>query len=555
MAGLDGKGSIILKVIILLLIIVAIVVIIIPGQIWQEEETVKNVCRGNMSTLFEAHRYYFGLKGNYTDNEEELILTIQNDSTLLKRQIIVNHTNRLKNAMESFLSGPAIKNLYAITSNLKNIEDDLTLNERFFRAIEEINQEAENVKMKIASLRSGVQFENYLNVATNLDSLWQLRYNLTDHSLQSAARMASSLSSDITQHLPNIDFNAMNQIWQPLSIQISDLMSKVEASRLKSLTSVADRVADFQTATNQGYSYFLANQTGNSYVANAEDLANVYNEFLSDFLITQEYAQYALSETDSLLININERNFYTPREHLKYIFSKNDTAGIRIEDPILLTDLKSQTLNSVNNLKQIPFFAAFENYQNQIDSLKAHYQVIRTNYRRNFDVTITAKEIDAVIDEIPTSGAFEAYLKMKSFVDIVPQSDSYSEIKDEISSSLVSVGTFKQIYEDNFFGNLDTIHIELMDNLNHFNEILSKIRRNTFSVDDNINQLNTALSQIKSISKESVLPILQQVEENLTSTFFFASEGKEEPVYGVFATRVVNHGKIYGTTGRKSWEE
>ena len=255
------------------------------------------------------------------------------------------------------------------------------------------------------------------------------------------------------------------------------------------------------------------------------------------------------------VINISERNFYTPRDHLQYVFSNNDSAGIRIEDPVLLDELKTQTLNSVNNLKQVPFFAAFENYQNKIDSLKTYYQVIRTNYRRNFDVTITAKEIDAIVEKIPTSGAFEAYLKMKSFVDVVPQSNSYSEIKDEIEASLISVGTFRQIYEDNFFGNLDTIHVELIDDLNNFNEILSKIRRNRFSLDDNINQLNTALSQIKSVSKESVLPILQQVEENLTSAFFFASEGKEEPVYGLFATRVVNHGKIYGTTGIKSWEE
>ncbi len=171
MARLDGKGSIILKIVIILLVVAMVIVIILPGQIWQEEDMVKNTSRENMSTLFDAHRYYYGLKGNYTTNEEELILTVQNDSALLKRQIVVNHTTRLKKALEKFLMDPAIKNLYAISSNLKNIENDLNANKRFFRIIEEIDQESEELKMKISSLRSGVQFEKYLLVATDLDSM------------------------------------------------------------------------------------------------------------------------------------------------------------------------------------------------------------------------------------------------------------------------------------------------------------------------------------------------------------------------------------------------
>ena len=85
--------------------------------------------------------------------------------------------------------------------------------------------------------------------------------------------------------------------------------------------------------------------------------------------------------------------------------------------------------------------------------------------------------------------------------------------------------------------------------------MLSTIRKNNFSLDYHIEQLNSALSQIKSVPKESVLPTLQQVQDDLTTTYFFASEGKEKSVYGLFATKVINYGKIYGTTGRKSWEE
>jgi competence protein ComGC len=555
MASLDGKGSIILKIVIIFLIVAMVIVIILPGQIWQEEDMVRNTSRENMSTLFDAHRYYYGLKGNYTTNEEELILTVQNDSALLKRQIVVNHTTRLKKAMEKFLTDPAIKNLYAISSNLKNIENDLKNNKRFFRTIEEIDQESEELKMQLSSLRSGIQFEKYLLVFTDLDSMWQLRHDLTEYSLQSAARLASSFSVDITRDLPAVDFSSMNQIWKPLSSRISDLMSEVEGSRLKSLTSVADRVADFQRDASDGFSYFLTNLTGSSYSEASEDLANVYREFLSDFLITEDYAQYTLGESDSLIINISERSFYTPRDHLQYIVSTADSAGIRVEDPTLLDELKSMTENSINNIKQLQFMTAFENYQNQIDSLRGFYPQVKAKYRRNIDVTIKTKEIEAILDEIPTSAAFDAYLKTKSYVDVVPQSDSYSEIKDEIESALLSMGAFRQIYKDSFFGNLDTVHIELIGQLNEFNEMLSTIRRNTFSFDYHIDKLNTALSQIKSVPKESVLPTLQQAEEDLKTTYLFASEGKEKSVYGLFATRIVNYGKIYGSIGRKSWEE
>jgi len=555
MASLDGKGSIILKIVIVLLVVAMIIVIILPGQIWQEEDVVRETSRSNMSTLFEAHKYYFGLKGTYTANDEELILTVQNDSALLKRQIVVNHTTRLRNAMEKFLSDPVIKNLYDISSNLKNIEDDLVNNKRFFRTIEELDREADDLKMQISSLRSGIQFEKYNLVVTDLDSMWQLRRDLTDYSLQSAARLASSFSADISRDLGAIDFSSMNQIWQTLSSRISDLMNDVEGSRLKKLTSVADRVADFQRDASSGFSYFLTNTTGSSYSDASSDLAAVYTEFLSDFLITEEYSQYTLNETDSLLINISDRSFHTPRDELKYIFSVDDSARIRVEDPTLLDDLKAMSDPSADDIRQLEFMAAFQNYQTQIDTLRRYYPHIKAKYRRNIEITIKTKEIEAVLEELPSTAVFDAYMKSKSFVDIVPQSDSYSEIKNNIESTLISVAAFKQIYKDSFFGNLDTVHVELINQLNQFNDILSQIRRNTFSLDYHIENLNSALSQIKSVPKESVLPTLLKVEENLQTAYLFASEGKEKSMYGLFATRVINYGKIDGPTGRKSWEE
>ena len=62
MASLDGKGSIILKIVIILMVVAMVIVIKLPGKIWQEEDVVRDTSRGNMSTLYEAYRYYYGLR-------------------------------------------------------------------------------------------------------------------------------------------------------------------------------------------------------------------------------------------------------------------------------------------------------------------------------------------------------------------------------------------------------------------------------------------------------------------------------------------------------------
>lgn len=556
MASQDGKGSIILKALVVIFVVVLITVIILPGKIWQKEESTKEISRGNMATLYEAHRYYFNLKGEYTTDHEDLIATVQNDSGLIKRQLVVNHTKRLIRAMETYMNIDAIKNLHAISSNLKSIEDDFKTNKRFFITIEEIDREAEDLKLKLASFRSGMEYEKYFNAVVNLDSLWQLRRDLSDYSLQSAARLAASQANNVVTNLPMIDFSGMNGVWKPLSGRISDLMNMVNNTRLKGLTSVADRVADFQRDATDGLAFFSSSTVSfDEVTAASKELHNVYQEFLSDFLITEDYAQYTLTDTDSLLINIGDNSFYTPDNNLLYIVSFEDTAGLRVEDPTMLAEMQQRASQVAEQITQLPFMTAFDQYQAKIDALREFFPEIKAKYRRNIEITIKNKEVEGVLKEVPNSAAFDAYLKVKNFTEIVPGSDSYSEIKNVVESTLLSIGSFKQIYEDSFFGNLDTIHIDLIKQLNDYNQILSGMRRNQFTFDLHIQDLNLALEQIKSVNKESVLPSLLEIDEYLKELYLFASEGKEKSVYGIFSTRIVNYGKIFGTTGQKSWEE
>ena len=563
MSSQQPKGSIFLKLAIVLMVIVLIIVIVIPGEIWTDEASAEKECRNNMVSLYEAHAYYYKLKNHYAYDMNDLILTIQNDSSLMLRQRIVNHTNRLKNAIESYLATDIPENLNKISTNIKNISDDLEQNDRYFRSQDQeileknIFATSQELKLKLSSLRSN--YESYRLAIQSLDSLWQLRRDMADFSLQGSARRAGDLGESINSYLANIKYDQIQSVWNPLSSEITTFLNTVNSvNKLKSATTVADRVADFQGEIDEGFSSILSGNLDAEISDANEKLADIqatYQEFLNDYLVTNNFAQFVLTETDSLLINLNENNFYTPFDREEYVVGFGDSLDIRVEDPTLLGELKTKTMTDVEKVKNLPFMSPMLVYAQTLDSIKAYYMMVKQNYRRNIEVTIKTKELDEVIPRLKEVAVFEAYNNYQNFVDRVPATDSYSEIKDNIATSLIASGSFIQVYEDQFFGKLDTLHLEMISQLEDFNNILSSVRRNTFDFNWAIDQLNQNLAQIKSVQGSAVIPTLKSVEEDLKELFIFASEGDERNVYGIFSTSVVNHGKVYGRTAIKSWEE
>jgi hypothetical protein len=180
---------------------------------------------------------------------------------------------------------------------------------------------------------------------------------------------------------------------------------------------------------------------------------------------------------------------------------------------------------------------------------------VKRTYRRNLDITIKTKELDDLLSRIKEVGAFSAYSSYKSFIDLVPQSDSFSEIRDVSAEALIATGSFIQIYNDNFFGKLDTLHKELIGHLNEFESLVSEMRRNQFSFTWAMDNFNTSLNAIKSPTGSEVVPKLQQIKTGLEEVYIFAGEGDDRTVNGVFSTQIVNHGKVFGRTTQMSWEE
>ena len=559
MSNTQAQGSLILKILIVLAALILIAVILIPGQIWENEEKIKTETLSDIESLYEAHRYYYTLNQEYTTDMNLLLTTIHSDSSLKVKKQIVDYTVKLKTAIDDFLEQPIIKSLIKITQNIENIETDFENNKIYFAKFESIQTKSEELNFKVLVVKDGVDQESYSMMAKSLDSLLNLRRDLTDYQLQVAARHSHSLTNSIVSKLPEINFSAISEYWNPLDTELTELMLEVNSTELKHRTAVADRVADFQQAIESGFRNLnqsnMSTEISNSQNASVK-VDSVYKYFLKDYLTTEKYVQYNLTDVDSMLLNINEQNFYTPLENKPYSYQFMDTLGLIVEDPTLLDDIRENALISVEEIKDLPFFETYKTYSNALDSLNAFAFEVKTKYRRNAEVHFKTKDIEALIMELKSTSTMSSHENLFKFASEVPSSNSFSEIKVMVENALLGLGLFKQIVETQIYGKLDTVHLELITEMDNFNELLSEIRRNEYSFDDRKNQLDEVLAQVKSsTSGSNLVEKLTKTEQDLQELFLFASDGKDERVYGVFTTNIVNQGKMYGRTAEKSWED
>ncbi len=559
MSDQQAQGSIILKILILITAIILVSVIIIPGQIWEKEEMSKSITLSDIESVYEAHRYYYKLNQKYTISMDTLLTTVRNDSSLKIKKRIVDYTTNLNSVIGDFLSEPVVKSLVKVSQNVKSIETDFESNELYFKKYDDIFAKSEDLKFKVAVLKEGVEQEDYAIVAKSLDSLLNLHRDLQDYQLQVAARRAHTLTTSIVNKLSGIDFQAMINYWEPLNLEMTELMLQVNSTDLKTRTSVADRVEDFQQQISSG---FRTLKTGDKQKKiedaknSTEKVKSVYENFLSDFLTTEKYVQYQLSDSDERLLNLNEQNFITPINDLPYVTQFMDTLGLIVEDPTLSDEIKEKAMSPVNSITNLPFMKNYETYIATLDSIDSFSKEIKNKYRRNAEVHFKSKDISAVISELKNSSTLISYQDIEKLVSKLPSSNSFSEMKTMIEGGLLGMGVFKQISENKVYGKLDSVHLDLIHEMQGFNELISEIRNNEYTFDPLIAKLESDLSQIKSSSSGANLTAqLNDIIPEMQNLFLFSSDGMEESVYGIFTTKIMNHGKMYGRTGEKSWEE
>ncbi len=556
MAKNDGNGSIVLKLLIVVLAVVLIAVIVIPAQLWEQEAREMKNGRANMSSIYEAERFYHRLNNSFTSDPAELLRVVREDSSLQRLQSLVNHTNELTSLMDSYINIPFIHDLADYNDNVGRILEDLESNKRNFRKYEDIKNEAEDLRMHISVLNSSDQFPNYKITSAFIDSLIRLRRDLSDFSLLSGAAKAKSITDTLLIAFPKVNVEGFSEAWAPLSERVKVLVKNILRSDLVNVTSVGDRVRDFIKAADKNLNMMqTADISGDLTKAQEinKKIDEKYQEFLGDFLITSKRALYRLADADSMVLHLTENKFFCPvtGSQIKIIIS-DDSSSVKIESPILLDKLKEKLTPVVDEIKNLALMTAFKEYTNALDSLNAKGYAIRKRLRKNTDIFIAYKQMEEVIKRFNDIIVMKAYSDLQTMVGRVPQSESFSELKEMTEKSLAGIQVFNQAYSENTFGNLDSLHKDLANAIFEYDSLLSKVRRlpkDIVKLEENKTQLDQLFGNIKNASDSN----LGNLEQQIGKIFLFTSEGSTETRYGVFKKKIINFGYI--TRGSKSWEE
>jgi hypothetical protein len=557
--------TIILNLLIVILSAGLIAVIMIPGKIWEQEEKAKIKAQNNMNSVYESERYYHLLTGEYTTDPGELIQKVHSDSSLLIRQEVVNYTRTLLAHLNSYFNITLIKTLSEVSQNFSNITDDLETNDIYFKAVPEIYDESKDIIIEMkGAYASG--FDELVATLQLLDSLNQLKRDFSDYTLQTDASKSYSLTDTINTLLSSIDMNAVFEVWKPISKRLDEFSKKVNRSVIKENTSVADRIKNFRQKIDDSFTELKTVNLEQNIVKAKEintAIKGIYEEFLNKFIITSKKALYALSVEDSLVIGLTQENFYSPillpsgeRQMYKIIINE-DSSAVKVESPVLLEDLREKTMPAVDEISNLSILPKYEAYFDSLNSILNKSLDIKTKMRRNPDIFFKQKELAALIEKYKDISLYSAYTDLDAFVKNAPITQSYSDLKSGIENTLSGVRMFKQAYQDNFFGNLDSLHLDLVVTLQDFDSLLLKVRRlpkDIVGFSEDINSLNSVLEQVKNPGdKSELIKSLEKVEGVLTESFIFAEKGKTIPAYGIFSRKIENFGYIYKDT--KSWEE
>lgn len=564
MSNSSAKGSILLKILILICIAMLIAVIKIPDQIWTEENNERSTAIENITSIYESLKYYHRITGDYTTDPAELIRVVRKDSSLLQQQQVVNYTQELRETIDSYLKIPYISALAKMEENVRSILEDIEINTRYLKINQDILNEAEDLKIKLAELHNDGEFPYYVKASTYLDSLIQIRRDLSDYTLQTASARFAAMTDTLQKVLGMIELDKIEARWMPLDKRFETFVRTVMyTDEVKETTNVHDRIADFKKKITTSLQSIQAGKM-EADIEKAgqvtDALKSIYQEFLKDFIITSRTAQYSLSKEDSMVLHLTEDNFYSPvhpERQLQYrILIDPDSGGVKVESPVLLESLHEKIKPLLAETRQLPFMPSYKAYLDTVDSIMSKTAAIKKRLRKNTDIFIKNKEIEEVYKKIPGISEFEAYYKVIGFLETADSSESFSEIKEHLENCLTGIRIYRQMYSENLFPNIDSLNKDLMGHLQEYNQILADVRRlpkDITNFENEILSLQQLIADIKNVPAGVVEQQIIPIENDVAVALKFAVDGDTEPVYGIFSKNIENFGYIYKDF--KSWEE
>jgi hypothetical protein len=563
MAAKGFRGSIILEILIVLMALLLIAVIIIPNQIWDEEQEITTTCRHNLNALYEAERFYYLGNEAYTDSLGKLLSFVQADSGLNKRQTLVSLTNSLTKVLNNILSVQSVDNISKISLAAFEITGDLVGNERYFRKYEELNLIREDIVREMTRLDSSIIFPNFSQAKIFVDSLRDLKETVTDYSLQIATERAIRSLDSLNLYYTKIEKNELSQFWSGQYSKINTFISDIRNTDISKVSTVPDRLKKFIDQINANLQMLTSNfDTADKEALEVErqNLDELYKRYLSPefFMLTTGYSLTKLNETDSILISLAQEDFFCPDAQSVYIF---DTSGTRItiECPNLLDEFATKFREDVAPIQDLPVYDQIDKLVKVIDSTKLVLDGNRGLLRRNTDILLKIKELQAEFDQMKNVFFYRYVNEVGDFNELVENENRLSVLKPAIEDILNPLDTLGNRFENANVKDLEDKLNYFKSNLEDLDEVISNTRMSSRvrrQVVSNVQAFQPAfdiLSEIKGSLSSTYAETFREVSNNLEDDLLKALEGRSESVYVIFRREHQNHGYI--ASGEKSWEQ
>jgi competence protein ComGC len=563
MAGKYSRGSIILEILIVLLSLLLIAVILVPNKIWKEEEQITNTCREHINSLYEAEAFYYRANESYTDSLNKLLNFVQSDSGLHQRQTLVSLTRSFITVINNILEIPSIKNISDLSLAAYEITGDLVGNERYFRKYEDILIKSQEIMRDMQQFDSSATFPNFSRTKLFVDSLRELRERVSDYSLQNGILKAINYVDSINYYFPNVEREKVNQFWSEEYQKISKFISNMKKTDITKVSSVPDRLKKFIDRINTSLAYFTSANVSEEQAklsAERQNLEELHQKFLSPefFILTQKYGLSKLNETDSILVHLNQDDFYCPDCNELYLIDTTDGKHITVECPNLLDKFHQRFVQDVEPIKNVAIYAQIDSLDSVIARTNRLLNVNRLVLRRKTDILLDLKEIQAEFADIENVFFYRYAKEVGNFVKLVQTEKKLSVLKPAIEDILNPMDTLATRIET---GNLSDLEkkltyfqkkLEKLDSTVAAAKLSRRFRKKYKSSAEAFQPAMALLVQMKQSFNPDEAALFRESARNLEKDLLRALEGEKEPVYVIFYKKHINHGYI--KDGEKSWE-
>ncbi|GAB4336068.1 MAG: hypothetical protein Kow0037_16770 [Calditrichia bacterium] len=561
MAAKSPKGSIILEILVVLTALLLLSVLIVPNQIWEEEEAVTKTCRENLTSLYEAERFFMKGTGEYTDTLSKVLSYVQADSGLQQRQTLVSLTRSMMQVVDNVLNVSAVHNVSMISKAAYEITGDLLGNRRYFQKYENLLNASQEISREMAQFDSSSAFPNFCKVKLFVDSLVMLRDKVSDYPLQNGVLHASVYVDTINAYYSQLEKEALSQFWKAEYEKILNLTQEIRKTDIVKVSSVADRLKKFidriNTALNDLNNAPASDM--NVLASEAQNLKGLHEKFLSPefFMLTKRYGLTALSETDSILINFSEKQFTCPDAQQPYLVDRVGNQLI-VECPNLLDQFSQEFNRIMEPVRALPFAGQVNQLDTLIEKTKAVMSENRKIIRRDTDVLLAYKELDVEMGALDGVFFYKYTKEYQDFINLLAGEKKLSVLKTAVEEILNPIDTLATRIETGNIRDLEekinTFYSKLqkLDSLSNSMRLPSRLKRNLVSNAEVFQPAVELVAQIKNSFDPTFGNNLHTAGVELEKSLLNALEGTKERVHVIFTKKHVNHGFIKG--GEKSWE-